>query len=121
LHLAWAWLPAPALAAAVRFWRDPRLRNTPTAWADLYTNEVAPYAGHAGVRAVLQLAAFRAGLAPSPRNIAVSSATDYYGASLILLAAIAADEPPEAPANAPPFNEAPAYGGGFRNFWGLFD
>lgn len=122
LHLAWAWLPAPALAASVRFWRDPALRHQPTAWTDLRTNEVAPYAGHAGVQAVLQLAAFRAGIAPAPQNIAVSSATDYYGASLVLLAAIAADEAPEAPPDQPTVVPLPGgSAGSLRNLWGLLD
>jgi endoglucanase len=99
LHLAWAGIEAPVLRAAVEFWLAHDLPHRPPAWTDLRSNETSPYPGHAGVRAVVALAAWRLGLAGPPPRIPVASAPDYYAASLVLLCAVAASEPPEPPAD----------------------
>lgn len=111
LHLAWAGIDAPALRAAVAFWTAPESPHRPPAWADLQSNATAPYAGHAGVQAVMDLAAWRLGAAGPPRHVPVASAPDYYAASLIMLSALAASEPPEPPA-LPASVTAPAARGG---------
>lgn len=107
VHLAWAGLQEPALRAAAEFFTDPAHAFHPPAWADLYTNAIAPYAGHAGVLAVARLAAQRSGLAVPQRHVAVAEAPDYYGASLVLLSGLAATEAPEPPAMIPPLPPRP--------------
>jgi endoglucanase len=93
LYLAWARQHEdPALRSCVEFWTDPANRSLP-AWTDLRSNIPAPYPGHAGVRAVAQLAC-----ATQQRHMKISDlprvaqATDYYGASLVMLSRIAWQE-----------------------------
>ncbi len=96
LNLAWQ-AHAPELARpAVQFWADPRHAHHPPAWTDLQTNAIAPYPGHAGVRAVQH--ASRAALRlPSDTAPRVAQAPDYYGAALVLMGMMAAEMPPEPP------------------------
>ncbi|MCQ4162540.1 glycosyl hydrolase family 8 [Roseomonas sp. GC11] len=108
LHLGWAGLREEPLLAAARFFQDPGHPVHPPAWADLAQDTISPYPGHAGVQAVAQLAARGLpGAAPPTRRFRVAEAPDYYGASLILLCAIAAMEPPEPPPEIPALPAAP--------------
>ena len=93
LYLAWGrHYDSPALKASVAFWTDPANRTLP-AWTDLRSNIPAPYAGHAGVRAVAMVAAASTGLNPRLSSLPrVAEATDYYGAALTMLARIAWQE-----------------------------
>lgn len=111
MYLAWAGLNLPVLEAAVHFWHAPSHPRRPPAWVDLRNNAIAPYPGHAGVKAVANLAAWRSGLGPPPPHIPLASATDYYGAALILLCALAASEPPEPPGVPAAVTAPPARGG----------
>jgi endoglucanase len=82
LLLAWGGYAAePAAAAAVAFWASP---GAP-AWVDLRNGAVAEYPISGGIGAIAALAG-RVRPVPLP---AVSSATDYYGASIGLLVALA--------------------------------
>ncbi|WP_439596667.1 glycosyl hydrolase family 8 [Falsiroseomonas sp.] len=121
LHVAWAGLDLPVLQAAVTFWTAPGMAHSPPAWVDLRSGAMPPYAGHAGIRAVINLAAWRSGRAGPPPRIPVTAASDYYGASLILLAAMAASEGPEAPALPGAVTAPPGDGmlTRVRNFLGL--
>ena len=114
LHVAWAGLDLPVLQAAVTFWTAPGLPHSPPAWVDLRSGAMAPYPGHAGIRAVVNLAAWRSGRAGPPPRIPLTAASDYYGASLIMLAAMAASEGLEPPA-LPAAVTAPPSGGGVLN------
>jgi endo-1,4-beta-D-glucanase Y len=93
LYLAWAkQADNPALQACVGFWTAPENRTLP-AWADLRSNTVAPYAGHAGVQAVARLACATQDRTRRIQELPrVAQAGDYYGASLILLSRIAWQE-----------------------------
>ena len=96
LHLAWAGLPAEPLFESFRqYWTAGR--GSP-AWTDLVTGEMAPYPAPAGVRAVAAVA-MRA--KPSlDGNLAlpsIMSANDYYGAGLVLLSRLAAEEAAHTP------------------------
>jgi len=93
LYLAWAGQrDEPALRASVSFWTDPANRAFP-AWTDLRSNLPAPYPGHAGVRAVAQLACATQNRGMRMHDLPrVAQATDYYGASLIMLSRIAWQE-----------------------------
>lgn len=91
LYLGWAGLTEePGLTGPTSFWSDPRHAYLP-AWADLGSNTISPYAGHAGIAAV-------AGVATALRNPGpvilpdlppVAAATDYYSAALTMLARLA--------------------------------
>lgn len=107
LNLAWQQYNTPMQAAARMFWVDPSHRQGPPAWIDLRSGELAPYAGHAGLRAVLGLLRLRNGEAMVPL-LRVADAPDYFGSALLLQARIAAsmrvedpalvpEEPPEPP------------------------
>lgn len=93
LFLTWAGeFKAPALAAAVNFWRAPNGGAIP-AWANLRTNTVAPYAGHAGVVAIERLSvAALTGKGRMDMLPAQASAPDYYAGALALLARVAWQE-----------------------------
>jgi endoglucanase len=94
LLLAWGgYGREPAVAAAAGFWGDPARADLP-AWTDLVSNALAPFSASEGVRGIASLAA--AVTVPGPaRPVAlreVRAASDYYSASLLLLARLAAEE-----------------------------
>jgi endoglucanase len=100
LHLAWAGLMAPPLPEAVKFWTASDSPAGPLAWVDFGTGETSPFPGGAGIRAIMELSRgrLRGGqMAPSLPHVA--DADCYYAAALILLARIAATEPPEPPSD----------------------
>ena len=102
MHLAWAGMQVPPIKSAVRFWMSPTFAVHPPAWVDLKSNQVPPYAGHAGVRAIMLLS--QAKLNPTatrPAMPTVAEAPDYYAAALVLLSDVAMSEQPEAPALVP--------------------
>ncbi|MGG5887099.1 glycosyl hydrolase family 8 [Falsiroseomonas sp. HC035] len=97
LNLCWAGEhTAPALGAAVDFWRQRHPGFPPgrhPAWVDLRTGSLAPYPAHAGVTAVIVLAtATQAGTAQDAVFPTQAEATDYYGGALVLLARVARQE-----------------------------
>jgi endoglucanase len=100
LNLAWLPVRNETIAAIQSFWTEPEHRFRPPAWVCLITNRIPPYAGHAGVRAVIALASRQEG-DRTPMTIRVADASDYYGAALILQARIAATSAPEPPATEP--------------------
>jgi endoglucanase len=90
LNLCWAGLPGQGAAvAARRFWLEQPHQVIP-AWVDLRTGHQAPFPASTGVTAIARLTEAAAlghgSLAAMPR---VEDATDYYSASLTLLARIA--------------------------------
>lgn len=90
LNLCWAGLhDQGAVAAARRFWLEQPHQVIP-AWVDLRTEHQAPFPASAGVAAIARLTQAatlgQGSLAAMPR---VDGATDYYSASLTLLARIA--------------------------------
>lgn len=93
LYLAWGrHLDSPALKASIAFWTPHPITRLP-AWADLRSNALAPYPGHAGVQAVAMLAAATADRTRKLQDLPrVAQATDYYGASLVMLSRIAWQE-----------------------------
>jgi endoglucanase len=90
LYAAWGRASVPDLMTAFSaYWSAFPAGATP-AWVDLDTDATAPYAAGAGMMAVARAAIsmgqrteISEGLPP------VSSATDYYGAALIMLSRIA--------------------------------
>ena len=91
LHVAWGGIAAgPLLEAFGQYWASSP--GTPPAWTDLRTGETAPYAAPAGLRAVAAVA-LRKGIANTTGVISsVMAASDYYGAGLVLLSRLAAEE-----------------------------
>ena len=91
LHLVWAGLPArPLIDSFRRYWTaDPA---SPPAWTDLRTNQVAPYAAPAGIRAVAALTMRSNALDGTASFPPIMAADDYYGAGLVLLSRLAAEE-----------------------------
>jgi endoglucanase len=107
MHLAWAGLQIPPIKSAVRFWTSPTFIVHPPAWVDLQTNQTPSYAGHAGVKAIMQLSQAKLNLtARQPVLPTVAEAPDYYAAALVLLAGVAMNEQPEAPALVPSEKDA---------------
>ncbi len=102
MHLAWAGMQVPPIDSAVHFWTSPTFAVHPPAWVDLKTNQVPTYAGHAGVRAIMELSQARLNPAGArPAMPTVAQAPDYYAAALVLLSDIAMNDPPEPPAVVP--------------------
>ena len=94
LHLVWAGLSArPLLESFRRYWAANAA--TPPAWTDLRTGAIAPYAAPAGIRAVAALATRANGLDATAGFPAMMAANDYYGAGLVLLSRLAAEESAE--------------------------
>ena len=91
LHLAWGGVPSgPLIESFRRYWASSPA--APPAWTDLMTGEVAPYAAPAGIRAVAGVALRTQSLNTTAALPSVMSATDYYGAGLVLLSRLAAEE-----------------------------
>jgi endoglucanase len=91
LHVTWGGLPAaPLLEAFGRYWAAGG--GNPAAWTDLRTGELAPYAAPPGMRAVAALALRPINVEATPALPSVMAASDYYGAGLVLLSRIAAEE-----------------------------
>ena len=104
LNLAWQRHNTAMLTAALMFWIDPNHPLRPPAWIDLRNGDLAPYAGHAGLRAVRDLLRSlhgEAGVTP----LRVADAPDYFGSALLLQARIALYMPVEPAALVP--EEAP--------------
>ncbi|WP_376100127.1 glycosyl hydrolase family 8 [Roseomonas sp. CCTCC AB2023176] len=90
LNLAWGRQSSePALRACAGFWTDPGHGGRLPAWVDLREDRLAPYPGHAGIQAVAALAGAARQPAAARRLPGVRDSTDYYGASLVLMARIA--------------------------------
>ncbi len=106
LNLAWQQLEAPPLPAARGFWDFPDHPRRPPAWVDLNTGEIAPYPGHAGIRAIHALVRSRFGESLGA-PLGVADAPDYFGAALVLQARMAPHMPVEPPALVPPTPTAP--------------
>lgn len=83
----------PAVAAAANFWGDPARADLP-AWTDLSTGAPAPFSASEGLRGIASLAgAVSAQGQRGPVALKeVRAATDYYSASLLLLARLAAED-----------------------------
>ena len=91
LHLAWGGVAAgPVIESFRRYWASSPA--APPAWTDLNTGEMAPYAAPAGIRAVAGVALRTASLNTTAILPSVMGATDYYGAGLVLLSRLAAEE-----------------------------
>ena len=91
MHMAWGGIAAdPLFASFHRYWTASR--SVQPAWVDLCTEEVAPYSAPAGIRAVAALATRSTGPGATIGLPSVMAATDYYGAGLVLLSRIAAEE-----------------------------
>lgn len=91
MHLAWGGIPAePLFASFHRYWTASH--GTQPAWVDLRTEETPAYSAPAGIRAVAAMATRSAGLDRTTVLPTVMAATDYYGAGLVLLSRIAAEE-----------------------------
>ncbi|WP_458096943.1 glycosyl hydrolase family 8 [Roseomonas sp. WA12] len=93
LWLAWAGLgDEMAVAAPLSFWSDSSHRQVP-AWADLSTDNVAPYAAGQGVIEIGRFAALQRG-ALWNRGLSESpiGGRDYYDTALSLLARMGASE-----------------------------
>ena len=90
LHVAWGRVQAGPLLDAFRtYWQTA---PSGPAWTDLRTGEMAPYAAPAGVQAVARVA-LRAGTLDTTGALpSVMAASDYYGAGLVLLSRLAAEE-----------------------------
>ncbi|MBX9748144.1 MAG: glycosyl hydrolase family 5 [Roseococcus sp.] len=93
LFQAWAGEgQAPALGAALHFWTHATPGRLP-AWTDLRNGALAPYQGHAGVSAIANVSFHaKTGFSRALALPGVASATDYYGAALVMLARIAKQE-----------------------------
>lgn len=106
LNLAWQGLDVAPLPASREFWDFPNHPRRPPAWVDLSTGEIAPYPGHAGVRAIHALVRSRFGETVGA-PLGVADAPDYFGAALVLQTRIAPHMPPEPPALVPPTPATP--------------
>lgn len=100
LNLAWQNLQAQPLPASRGFWDFQGHPQRPPAWVDLSTGAIAPYPGHAGVRAIHALVRSRFG-EPIGAPLGVADAPDYFGGALVLQTRIAPFMAPEAPAEIP--------------------
>ena len=91
LHVAWGGLAAAPLTESFgHYWAASP--SNPPAWTDLRTGEVAPYAASAGIRAVAAVALRSSTLDTTRSMPSVMAASDYYGAGLVLLSRLAAEE-----------------------------
>ena len=91
MHLAWGGIPAdPLFDSFHRYWTASH--GSQPAWVDLRTAELAPYSAPVGIRAVAALATRTTGLDRTSALPSVMAANDYYGAGLVLLSRIAAEE-----------------------------
>ena len=90
LYTAWARVPVPGLLEAFgRYWSAFPAGAAP-AWVDLSTGTIAPFPAGPGMTAVARLATTPSHRAEDAQALpSVSSAANYYEASLILLARIA--------------------------------
>jgi len=79
------------LRAVERYWSDFPA-DAPPAWADLETNETAPYPVTPGMAAVMRLTQAGMGLRANPDLPPVASAGKYYDAALMLLSRLAWQE-----------------------------
>ena len=92
--LWWVWqkLPfGPAMQCIARFWSAFPPGAVP-AWADLKTNEVAPYPATLGITAIMRLMRLAVGAPDEMVFPTVANASNYYNAALILLARVAEQE-----------------------------
>jgi endo-1,4-beta-D-glucanase Y len=92
--LWWVWqkLPAsPVMSSITDFWTVIPPKNAP-AWADLKTNETAPYPASPGMNAINRLLRLAGGSQNEPEQPTVGDVSNYYDASLILLSHIAEEE-----------------------------
>ncbi len=91
LHVAWGGISAePLMDSFRRYWASSA--SIPPAWTDLHTGEVAPYAAPAGLRAVAAVALRKGNPNTTDAITSVMSASDYYGAGLVLLSRLAVEE-----------------------------
>ena len=98
LHIAWgAGEAAPLLDGFTRYWTASPAR--PPAWTDLVTGQNAEYAAPLGIHAVANLVLSLSNPLPPRRSMdravvlpSVTETDDYYGAGLVLLCRIAAEE-----------------------------
>ncbi|MFC0386351.1 glycosyl hydrolase family 8 [Muricoccus vinaceus] len=93
LWLGWAGLSdEAAVEAPLRFWSDPAFPQIP-AWADLTTDNVAPYAAGAGVLQIGRFVSQQRGFRTDRFQLdVISQNRDYYDVALSLLARMAAAE-----------------------------
>ena len=92
LHVVWGKVPAgPVIESFCRLWQQSP-GGVPPAWIDLTNGESAPYAAPPGFGAVAALATRQLNLDETRLLPSVSTASDYYGAGLILLSRIAMEE-----------------------------
>jgi endo-1,4-beta-D-glucanase Y len=92
--LWWIWqkLPTyPVISSIEEFWAAEPSRNAP-AWADLKTNETAPYPATPGMTAINRLLRLGGGSHNEPNGPSLADVSNYYDASLILLSHIAEQE-----------------------------
>ena len=92
--LWWTWQrlpPGSAIQSIKKFWSPASLAVVP-AWADLKTNEVAPYPATLGMIAIMRLMRRAAGSLDEPDVSNIAAATNYYDSALILLSRIAERE-----------------------------
>ena len=91
LHAAWGEIPAaPMIDSFRRYWVSTP--GAPPAWTDLRTGETAPYAAPPGLRAVASVALRHVNESLTDGLTSVTAASDYYGAGLVLLSRLAAEE-----------------------------
>jgi endoglucanase len=95
LYLAWAGMAEePGLTGPARFWHEHATQRMFPAWADLSSNQLAPYAASRGIFAVAQLSRELAGLPSHTLRVQVQHppVEDYYSAVLGLLVALVESE-----------------------------
>lgn len=89
LYMVWSGLVAePMVSSAVGFWNEPSFRRIP-AWTEFTTDQLAPYEANSGLKAVANMVMSAGDMRGMPLGD-VSMAQDYYAASLIMLARVAA-------------------------------
>ena len=92
LHVVWGRIAAVSALEAFCFYWHQSPGGVPSAWIDLTNGESAPYTACSGFGAVATLATRQLNLDATRLLPSVSTASDYYGAGLILLSRIAMEE-----------------------------
>jgi endoglucanase len=95
VYLAWAGAGPAELAPYCDAWKTRPAGAPPPSWIDLTTGESAPYRASNGYLAIADLVGRRCERPqdPPPQTPAITFDDDYYAASLIAFATLAADRP----------------------------
>ena len=93
LNLSWAHLHEPALNAALSLWNTPRGFRSAPAWVDLDRDDTANYSIGPGVEAIRLVGVAQVNKGRVEAFPSIQAVSDYYQASLLLLAKISVAEP----------------------------